>query len=279
MRPSRLVVSIHAALLRWWRLVCGLARGSWRLMGLGVVLPMAIAHAAIVRLTTNPTATALARSRTAWFHRWSAVACWIFGFQIERHGFVTASGLVVVNDLSLIDALLLASVAPFVFVVDMGVRRHPVLGWIARLAGTLFRDRQRRCDIARINFMIERALKRRQIVVIFRTCDWLRDRVHEGIPSALLQPAADARCTLTAAAVHHRPPDSQNTAAGLLMRPRSRLTIAFHPPVFHHGNRKQLAEQLWREVQALEGMGLSRPGPATLSEDPTAATPVHCLTW
>ncbi|MGB8167293.1 MAG: hypothetical protein WCF18_07355 [Chthoniobacteraceae bacterium] len=248
----RLIASIHAALLRWWRLLCGLARGSVRLMGLGVVLVMALADAAIVRLTTNPTATALARSRATWFHRWSTVACWVLGLRIERHGFAPVSGLVIVNDLSLIDALLLASVAPFVFVVDMSLRRSPVIGSVARLAGALFRDRQRRCDIARINFMIERALKRRQLVVVSRTCPWLRGPTRNGFPSALLQPAVESRCSLTAAAVRNNRPDSRNTTARILMQPRAHVDIAFHPPAYHHGDRKQLAAQVWREVQALQ---------------------------
>ncbi len=249
---SRLNASIHAALLRWWRLLCGLLRGALRLCGLGVVLMMAIADAALVRLTCNPAAAAIARSRATWFHRWSAVACWVLGLQIERHGFTPVSGLVIVNDLRLIDALLLASVAPFVFVVDMKVRRRPVIGCVARLAGALFRDRQRRSDIARINFMIERALKRRQLVVVFRTCHWLRGPALNGFPSALLQPAVEARCSLTATVVRNKRADSRNTAARILMQPRARVAIAFHPPAYHHGDRKQLAAQVWREVQALE---------------------------
>ncbi|MEO8352653.1 MAG: 1-acyl-sn-glycerol-3-phosphate acyltransferase [Chthoniobacteraceae bacterium] len=250
--PSHLVASLHAALLRWWRRLCGLGRGALRVMCLGVVLVMAIADAAIVRLTTNPTATALARSRTAWFHRWSVVACWVLGLQIERHGFTPVSGLVVVDDLSLIDALLIASVAPFVFVVDMDVRQRPIIGWVARLAGALFRDRRRRSDLVRINFMIERALKRRQLVVVFRTCNWLRGPALNGFPSALLQPAVKAQCSLTATVVRNKHADSRNTAARLLMQPLSRVAIAFQPPAYHHGDRKQLAAQIWREVQALE---------------------------
>lgn len=253
---SRPIGHIHAALSRFCRLFCGLLRGLLRLTGIGVVLPMAIAHAAIIRVTTNPTATALARSRATWFHRWSVVTCWILGLQGECHGFIPVSGLVIVDDLSPIDVLLLASVTPFVFVVDMGVRRRPVLGGIARLAGTLFRDRQRRSDIARTNCLIERALRRRQLVVIFRTCSWFRGPVHKGFPSALLQSAADTQCSLTAAAVHHQQPRRWNTAIGLLMPPRSRVTIAFNPPVFHYGDRKQLAEQVWREVQVLKNGGV-----------------------
>ncbi len=135
LRRSRLIPSIYAALLCWWRLGCGLLRAVLRVSGLGLLVAAAAADAAIVRLTTNPTAAALARSRATWFHRWSTVACWVLGLEIERHGFVPVSGLVVVNELSFIDALLLASLTPLVFVVDRGVRCRPIIGSVARSGG------------------------------------------------------------------------------------------------------------------------------------------------
>ena len=250
-----------AVVVRWSRWGGGLLRASWRFLMLGLVLALALAHAAIRRVTVTPTGPALARSRAAWLHRWSVLACAVLGLEVEFEGFVPASGLVIVNHMNWITVLLLSSVAPFVFVLDLELRRRPVIGDLACLAGTLFRDRRRRRDVARINFLVARALQRRQLVVICRSCEWNPAPILSGFPSALLQPAADQPSTLTAAAIRLRSgaghgrrdlPAIGRSGLEILMQPRSFVTIAFHPPVFHHGNRKELAAQLWHEVRTLE---------------------------
>jgi hypothetical protein len=182
------------------------------------------------------------------------VACWVLGLQIDRHGFVPVSGLFIVNDLSLIDVLLLASPTPFVFALDMRVRRRPIVGWLARLAVTLFRDLERPSDVARIKFMTGRALWRRQLVVVFRTCRGKCEPISDVFPSAPLQPAVALKCSLTAAATRSALPGATRAATVMLTKPRSRVAVSFYPPAFHHGGGEQLARQVWREVQALEAM-------------------------
>ncbi len=113
----------------------GLPRALPRHLSLRLILTIALVDAARIRLTTSPTATALARNRAAWLHRRSDLACSVLGLQIEREGYVPVSGLVNVDHMSLIDALLLSSMEPFAFVLDMGVHRRPMIGCLARLAG------------------------------------------------------------------------------------------------------------------------------------------------
>jgi hypothetical protein len=229
-----------------------------RLLQLGSILVIALADAAIVRLTTPPAAPALARSRAAWLHRWSRVVCCVLGLQVERHGFAPVSGLVSVNHMSLIDALVMSAMAPFVFVVGIEVRRRPVIGWLARFAGTRFHDDQRPNDVARIHFMIERALQRRQVVVVFHPRDPLREPWF--LPESFLQETG-AQCSLTAAAIRYQVSErrcgaaAQDTAAGLMMQPRRIAAVTFHPPSFHSGDRNCLARQLWSEARTLEQIG------------------------
>lgn len=244
---------IMAAMRQGRRWVCGLLRAALRLSALGFLLTLALADAAIVRLMTPPTAKALARGRGEWLRRWSALACSVLGLYIELEGFVPPSGLVVIDQMNLVDLLLLSAVAPSVFIVDMEIRRRPLVGWLTRFGGAIFRDRRRFRDIARTNLLIERALKRCQRVVLFRSCGRRRDQAAKGPPSALLEAATDARYSLTAAAIRRGIVRARNgnSALALLMQPSSCVTIAFHPPSFHTGTRKQLARQVWREVQAL----------------------------
>ena len=214
----------------------------------------------------SPTGAALAHARAEWLHRWSRIARRVLGLRIDQHGFTPVSGIVIANHTSVLDAILLAAVRRCVFVAGAEVRRWPVVGLLARLGGPLFVDRTRRNDAARINFMIQRAVQRRLLVVIFPECGGSDGTPLRAFTSSLFQPAAELGCSLTAAAINHHvecdrdhatPPLSQKThglsqLAHLLTRDRSRASIAFSAPTFRRGDRKQLARQLRSEVLELK---------------------------
>ncbi len=233
---------------------------------LGLLYPFAVADAAWQRLVTTPNGSALAHARAAWLHRWSRIARWVLGLRMDRRGFTPVSGIVVANHTSVLDAILLAAVRPCVFVAGAEVRRWPVVGVLAQLGGTLFVDPHRRNDIVRINFMIQRAVQRRLLVVTFPECRGTDGTTLRAFTSALFQPAAELGCTLTAAAINYRvesdrahstPLFSQKTRGlsqltHLLTRCRARAVVAFSAPTFRRGDRKQLARQLRGEVLDLK---------------------------
>lgn len=241
-------------------------RAILRSAALAVLYPLALADAAWQRLVTIPNGSALAHARAVWLHRWSRIARRVLGLRFDQRGFTPASGIVVANHTSLLDAMLLAAVRPCVFVAGAEVRRWPIVGTLARLGGTLFVDPHRRNDTARINFMIQRAVQRRLLVVIFPECRGTEGTTLRAFTSALFQPAAELGCTLTAATINYRlecdhadstPLFSQQTRglsqlAHLLTRCRTRAVIAFSAPTFRRGDRKQLARQLRGEVLDLK---------------------------
>jgi 1-acyl-sn-glycerol-3-phosphate acyltransferase len=241
-------------------------RAILRATVLAVLYPFAIADAAWQRVVATPNGSALAHARAAWLHRWSRIARRVLGLHLEQRGFTPVSGIIVANHTSLLDAILLAAVRPCVFVAGAEVRRWPIVGVLARLGGTLFVDPHRRNDTARINFMIQRAVQRRLLVVIFPECRGTDGTTLRAFTSALFQPAAELGCTLTAAAisyrvecdhVHSTPLFSQKTRglhqlAHLLTRARARAVIAFSAPTFRRGDRKHLARQLRGEVLNLK---------------------------
>lgn len=185
---------------------------------------------------------------------------------MDRRGFTPVSGIVVANHTSVLDAILLAAVRPCVFVAGAEVRRWPIIGLLAWLGSTLFVEPSGRNDTARIYFMIQRAVQRRLLVVIFSECGGSDGTTLRAFASALFQPAAELGCTLTAAAInyyferdgdHSTPLFTQKTRglsqlAQLLTRCRARAVIAFSAPAFHRGDRKQLARQLRGEVLELK---------------------------
>src|SRR4030095_5543780 len=176
--------------------------------------------------------------------------------------FTPVSGMVVADDASLLGAVLLCATCPCIFVVGEKVKRWPVVGPLAKLGVTLSLDAGRRHDLARIQFMIQRGIRCRLLVVIFPGCNDAAGTASRSFTSALFQPAAELGCTLTVTAIGFDRPRHRMETAGVISFQSARwahlrhflahagtqATISFSPPTFRRGDRKQLAQQLRREA-------------------------------
>ncbi len=91
----------------------------------------------------------------------------IFRLEPAVSGTIPTAGLLVCNHLSYLDIVLLAGVAPAVFVAKSEVARWPVFGWFARKGGTIFVQRERRAQTGEANDEIAEALAAGALVVLF----------------------------------------------------------------------------------------------------------------
>lgn len=74
---------------------------------------------------------------------WARAVCAILGIDVGCTGHrVQKTGFTVCNHVSYIDILVMASISPSVFVSKTEVRSWPLIGWMARLGGTVFIDRR-----------------------------------------------------------------------------------------------------------------------------------------
>ena len=80
---------------------------------------------------------------------------------------VPSGGLLVSNHLSYLDVPVMSAITPTVFVAKHEIRSWPVIGLLARLAGTLFIDRGRRINVAPVNAAVQTALDGGALVVVF----------------------------------------------------------------------------------------------------------------
>lgn len=206
-----------------------------RALVLVLLFPLAVADGLWLRIATVPKGSALAHARAAWLHRWSRTVRRVLGLRLDQRGFTPVSGIVVARHAGILDAILIAALRPCVIVAGAEARRRPLVGWLARLGGTIFIDRHRRHDAVRVNFMIQRAVQRRLLVVIFPECGGSKEAAPGTLTSTLFQPAAELGCTLTAAIID-----------------RPQATISFSAPAYRRGNRKQLARQLSGDFFALQ---------------------------
>jgi len=105
--------------------------------------------------------------RAAWLHRCCRKVLPRVGVELKSSGTAPSGGLLISNHLSYMDILLLSSMTPCCFLSKAEVRRWPVFGWIAQLAGTIFLDRKNPAALLRANDQLRALLAQGVLVVLF----------------------------------------------------------------------------------------------------------------
>lgn len=122
---------------------------------------------------------------------WSAALLHILGVRVHVHGKPAKVRplMLVANHVSWLDIFALNSVIPVRFVAKSEIRNWPAIGWLSTKTGTLFIERGRRSDTARVSGLIAEAMLEGDVVAVFpegTTTDGSRV-LH--FHSSLLQPA------------------------------------------------------------------------------------------
>lgn len=103
------------------------------------------------------------RARARWMQRWSKRVVRLCGIHITVVGQPPQSGLLVSNHISYTDVLVLGSILPSVFVSKDAVESWPMVGWLTKIAGTIFVNRESRMATAQV-------------------AEQMRDRMEQGVP-------------------------------------------------------------------------------------------------
>jgi 1-acyl-sn-glycerol-3-phosphate acyltransferase len=105
--------------------------------------------------------------RAEWLHRSCLTGLRRLGIEVQAEGAFPKRGLLISNHLSYLDILVYSSLSPCVFVSKKEVRRWPIFGQMAMMAGTVFIDRTRNADARRVNSEMLEALAQGAVVVLF----------------------------------------------------------------------------------------------------------------
>jgi 1-acyl-sn-glycerol-3-phosphate acyltransferase len=200
--------------------------------------------------------------------RWGRVMCAVLGVEVRVEGAVPRGGvfLVASNHLSYLDIFVLGSLYPSLFVAKREIAGWPVFGRVARIAGTLFVDREQARDVVRAGRLMAEHLHEGVPLTIFPEGKSTPGvEVLPFLPS-LLEPAARAGVPCWAASLRYETPgevlspsvtvcwyDSSSFPAHfarLVGLKRIVATVRFAPTPLTSGDRKELARSLWREVRA-----------------------------
>lgn len=141
------------------------------------------------------------RRRNVSIRRWSQQFLRIVGVRLHVHGdpprpSAGRPAMLVANHVSWLDIVVINSVLPVRFVAKSEIRRWPVIGWLSARTGTLFIERARRRDTARITRLVSDALLAGDVCAVFpegTTTDGARVLPFH---SSLLQPAQIANAVV-----------------------------------------------------------------------------------
>lgn len=226
--------------------------------------------------------------------RWSAKLLKILGIRLvaSTPPAFTHGALLVANHISWLDVFLIHAAKRVHFVSKHEVRNWPVIGWLAWRAGTLFIQRARKSDTARINQEMHALLKDGAWVAVFPEGTSTDGRRLLRFLPSLFQPAVDENLPVVPATLQYQTPDGAYTAAAAYADDVSfgaslwRIAgekeivarISFAAPI-RGDSRRELAETSYREIAGALGLAATSSAPAPAgsppgtSGDPPAAAP------
>jgi 1-acyl-sn-glycerol-3-phosphate acyltransferase len=207
--------------------------------------------------------------RAAWLSRSSRRHLKIFGYSADVAGEIPKKGLLFSNHLSYLDILAISATTPAVFVSKAEVRKWPLFGWFAAIAGTVFVNRERRTQVGEVNQEIETALAAGALVVIFPEGTSTNGESILPFRTSLLEPAARGGHEISVGWLHYKleDGDARNEVCywgnhsffphllNMLGKKRIRATLRFKKFQRTTDDRKELAKQLHAAVEKLKTKG------------------------
>jgi 1-acyl-sn-glycerol-3-phosphate acyltransferase len=177
--------------------------------------------------------------------------------------------LLVCNHVSWLDIYLIYAAQRVHFVSKAEVRAWPVAGWLAHKTGTLFIERSRRADTARINAEMRTLMEDGAWVAVFPEGTTSDGRGLRRFLPSLLQPAVELNCPIVPAALRYRTLDGEYSAApayideismwqsllNIVSEPGLIAELQFGEPILPNGHRRDLAAQA--EVACARLLGVS----------------------
>jgi 1-acyl-sn-glycerol-3-phosphate acyltransferase len=199
--------------------------------------------------------------------RWCAAVCRAMAVQIDVAGTPPSkSSLLVSNHLSYLDIPVLGSLYDTIFVSKAEVAGWPGIGHLATRAGTLYVDRARKRALPEVNEAIRTALERGDGVIVFPEGTSTDGAQVLPFRPSLLSPATDLGLAVHGVRLAYcsgpgDPPPSECVcwwgdmpflahALRLMTLSAVHVRVAFAAEAATGTDRKELAEQLWRNVVA-----------------------------
>jgi 1-acyl-sn-glycerol-3-phosphate acyltransferase len=127
---------------------------------------------------------------------WSLHLLDLLNVRLFLHGMPPAYGprplMIVANHVSWLDIFAINAIVPSRFIAKSEVRRWPFVGWLCARAGTIFIERARRQDTARVNHAVAAALRAGDVFAVFPEGTTTDGSTVLKFHASLLEPALEA---------------------------------------------------------------------------------------
>ena len=233
-----------------------------------------IAHGVAELLVTRPTSR---EDRARWNQRFCGRVLRALGIAVTLEGTFPAGGVVIANHQTYMDITVLASLWPCVFVSKAEIARWPVVGWMTKMAGTVFVERGRGGSAAAASVGMLAAAKVGLPVVFFPEGTTSNGEGLLPFRGGLIAEARVAKLPVTAGVIRYSVAGPKGTTVeedvaywgdrGLLEHVGRFLTLegvqvrvrfAEVPVRFHATERKAAAAEAREAMQELGGDSLAR---------------------
>lgn len=196
--------------------------------------------------------------------------------RVEAAPSLPGGALLVCNHVSWLDIYLIHAARRVHFVSKSEVRAWPVAGWLAHKTGTLFLERGRRADTARVNAEMRTLMQSGAWVAVFPEGTTSDGRGLRRFLPSLLQPAVELNCPVVPAALRYRTLGNAYSAAPayidklslwqslkqIVSEPGIVAELHFGEPILPNGHRRELAAQAEQAVARLLDLDTSDAAPA-----------------
>jgi 1-acyl-sn-glycerol-3-phosphate acyltransferase len=215
---------------------------------------------------------------------WARLLLRVLGIRLQADTPPTLpdGALLVCNHVSWLDLYLIHAARRVHFVSKAEVRGWPVAGWLAHKTGTLFIERGRRADTARINSEMRALLQSGSWLAVFPEGTTSDGRGLRRFMPSLLQPAVELNCPIVPAALRYRTLDHAYSAVPayigdismwqslkrIVSEPGLIAELHFAAPIVPNGHRRELAAQAEAATARLLGVAPADTSPQTPADLP-----------
>lgn len=245
----------------------GVLRASLRLIALVVVGVPCVATVVLckpLRLLSRPLAF---RVHDWGVNSWARSSAFVLGMRVTQTGTPPeAPFFLVSNHLSYLDILVLGRRLRGHFVAKQEISGWPILGFMSRVAGSVFIDRRRGRDLTRVMAQVHNALDDGRGVLVFPEGTSTKGERVERFGPSIFEVAVQASLAVHTATISYRTPEGALPAhlsvcwwgdmpfgshfLTLLTLPRIEASLTYAPAPVTAGDRKTLAARAQAQVQA-----------------------------
>lgn len=198
---------------------------------------------------------------------WSAQLCDILQVRLFLHGSPPTYGvrplMLVANHVSWVDIFAIDAIVPVRFVAKAEVRQWPLIGWLSARAGTIFIDRGRRRDTARVNEQIAQEMRNGEVFAVFPEGTTSDGSTVLKFHSSLLEPALRADAAIQPIALRYEREDGSlcmdvayhgsrslwETLVAIASEPSVIVHVCILPPIAAgNRNRRAVAFDAWDAI-------------------------------